>query len=80
MKLENRKKVEDLFAQSRRLSLELNSIEKLQKCSAVEIKSRDGWTSVVLDVDEHGLWAVFANAENRIREKLAQIDAQLEEL
>ena len=80
MKLENREKVQDLLDLSRKLTFELRDIEKLQKCSTVVIKNRDGWISVVLDVDEHGLWAVFENAENRIKEKLAQIDAQLEEL
>ena len=78
MKLENKEKVRNLLSMADRIKLELFHIEKLKKASLLEIRSRDGYDFVVVELAD--VASVLDNLESKIKARLAQIDAQLEEL
>ena len=78
MKLENKEKVRDLLSIANRIKLELFHIEKLKKASMLEIRTRDGYASVVVELAD--VASILDNLESKTKARLAQIDAQLEEM
>lgn len=78
MKLENKETVENLLITAKKINLELFHIEKLKKAPLLEIRSRDGYDFVVVKLDD--IASVLDNVERKTKDRLAQIDAQLEEL